>query len=275
VEILQHRDYRTFLKEELERRAERNTGYSLRAFARDLAISPQMLSLVLNGKKSISQDIAASMANRLGFDPKEAGHFLDLAMLSQSRSSHVRAVLEFRIRERVASADSRFKTLDVEAFKAIADWHHFAILALTEVEDFKSDAKWIADRLGVSTFEISQALERLKKLELLEQEGNGGRLRRTSLNMTATYGSPNAALRKLATQLLEKAVEALEAQSIEERDVTHITMAIDPALLPEAKKMIAEFRRKFCEFFNQGEKTEVYTFVPALYRLTKKKGAKK
>jgi uncharacterized protein (TIGR02147 family) len=184
-------------------------------------------------------------------------------------------VIEFRIRERSAVADASFKSLDIEAFKAISDWHHFAILALTDVQGFKSDAKWIAERLGTSSFEISQAIERLEKLELLEKDPKSGRLKRTSLNMSATYGSPNAALRKLAKQLLEKGVDALESQSMDERDITNITMAIDPSLLPEAKRMITDFRRKLCEFFNQGEKTEVYTFTPALYRLTKKKENKK
>jgi hypothetical protein len=54
VEILKHRDYRAFLKSELEERMEKNSSYSLRAFARDLTVSPQMLSLVLNGKKTTS-----------------------------------------------------------------------------------------------------------------------------------------------------------------------------------------------------------------------------
>lgn len=88
--------------------------------------------------------------------------------------------------------------------------------------------------------------------------------------MTASYEAPNAALRKLAKQYLEKSIEALENQTIEERDITNITMSIDPTRLPEAKKMIRDFRRKLCAFLEQGERTEVYMFSPALINITKK-----
>jgi hypothetical protein len=48
-----------------------------------------------------------------------------------------------------------------------------------------------------------------------------------------------------------------------------MTMAIDPSLLPEAKEMIADFRRKLCSFLEQGKRSEVYTFAPSLFRLTR------
>ena len=48
-------------------------------------------------------------------------------------------------------------------------------------------------------------------------------------------------------------------------------MAIDPNLIPEAQKMISDFRRKLCAFLEQGNRTEVYAFAPSLFRLTKKK----
>lgn len=90
------------------------------------------------------------------------------------------------------------------------------------------------------------------------------------MNLTANYGAPNSALRKLARQLLQKAIDSLESQSMDERDVTHVTMAIDPSRLPEAKKMIAKFRRDLCAFLEQGRRTEVYAFSPALFRISKK-----
>lgn len=269
MEILEHRDYRTYLKSELERRVSSNSRYSLRAFARDLKMSPQMLSFVLNKKKSISPEAGVGIANQLNLDPEEASHFLDLVMLAHSRSSsQIKKLIEFRIEQRIASHNSGFKTLDIEVFKAIADWHHYAILELTLTDGFKSDPKWIAARLGMSPFEVTQAIERLERLELLEKDSTG-RIRKTDVNITASYNVPSAALRKLAKGMLERAIDSLETQSVDERDITNITMAIDPALLPEAKKMIAEFRRKLCAFLEQGDQTEVYTFSPALFKITR------
>ena len=261
------RDYRPYLRNVLEKRIAANASYSLRAFARDLEVSPQMLSFVLNGKKGISQESAADIAERLELGPAESSYFVDLVTLNHARSPQARKLAEYRIEERLSS-QTTYKTLEVEAFKAISDWHHYAILELSFTKGFKADPKWIAERLGISSFEASQAIERLKSLELFEKDKKGN-LRKTELNISASYGTPSSALRKLARQLLQKASESLESQSIDERDITNMTMAIDPSLLPEAKQMISDFRRKLCAFLEQGLRTEVYVFAPSLFRLSK------
>lgn len=49
MEMTHYRDYRSYLRNELECRVNANAQYSLRAFARDLDMPPQMLSFVLSG----------------------------------------------------------------------------------------------------------------------------------------------------------------------------------------------------------------------------------
>lgn len=266
MQVTNYQDYRSYLKGVLEKRVFANPRYSLRAFARDLKISPQMLSFILNKKKGISSRTAADFAERLELGPTDSSYFLDLVSLSRAKGSQEKKLAQRRIDER-RTANTEYRFLAAEAFQAIADWQHYAILELTFIQSFKSDPKWIARRLGISPFEASQALDRLKTLGLLLPHGRDG-LRKSDHRLTATFGAPSAALRKLARQLLQKAADSLDSQSIEERDVTNITMAIDPALLPEAKAMIADFRRKLCAFLEQGKRTEVYTFLPALFKIT-------
>lgn len=266
MEISQYRDYRKYLRDELEARIQKNPLYSLRSFAQHLGITPQMLSFVLNRKKNISLDTAEQITERLNLEPDEANHFLDLVALSKTKKKITKGVIEKRIEANKPSPI--YTSLEASKFKIISDWHHYAILELTQTKGFKSDISWIAKRLGIKPFEVEQAIERLQELELLEIDSKG-KLVRTELNMTATYKAPNAALRKLATQYLEKSIAALENQSMEERDITNITMSIDPSRLPHAKKMIADFRRKLCLYLEQGERTEVYVFSPALIKITK------
>lgn len=265
MDISKYGDYRDYLRDELERRLAKNPTYSLRAFARHLGISPQMLSFVVNRKKNISSGVAAQFADRLNLNPSESTYFLDLVTLAKSTKPAEKKLVEERIRLRERTPE--FAQLEESKFKVISDWHHYAILELTQTVGFKSDAAWIAKRLGIKAFEAEQAIERLKVLELLE-ESPTGQITRTEVNLSATYEAPNAALRKLAKQYLEKSIAALEDQPREERDITNITMSIDPTRIPEAKKMIADFRRKLCAFLEQGERTEVYVLSPALIKLT-------
>lgn len=269
MQLNQYRDYRLYLRDELERRMAKNVGYSLRAFAKHLGVTPQMLSFVLNKKKNISGAMAAQIADRLDLDPSQANYFYDLVALARSKTAASQKIIEARLEHSLKESSPGYRNLEATQFKIISDWHHYAILELTQTKGFRSNSAWIAKRLGIRTFEAEQAIGRLIDLELLE-ETKGGRLVRTELNLTATYQAPNTALRRLAKQYLEKSIAALEKQSQEERDVTNITMAIDPTRLPQAKKMITEFRRKLCKFLEQGERTEVYVFSPALIKITKK-----
>lgn len=259
--------YRNILKGEFQTRLSRNSHYSLRAFARDLGLTPQMISAVFNGKRDLSFDAAAEIASRLDLDPNKVQDFLDAVVLEGCKSEIARNLVMKRIEERNQTTDG-FKLLNLEMFKTISDWYHLAILELVGTKDFKSDYRWIASRLGISIHEAKEAISRLKALELLEDVD--GVLKGTEFDVSALSDIPAAALREHARQILQKALSSLEDQTQGERDITSMTMAIDPSLLPEAQKMILQFRRKLCRFLESGEKTEVYVFMPALFRLSQK-----
>lgn len=175
------------------------------------------------------------------------------------------------IRQRIEErnhAPGTYKSLTLEMFKTISEWQHLAILELTTCKGFKSDARWMATRLGISVHEVNEAVSRLKALELLEEQGST--LRKTEFHVSALSNVPDAALRTHAKQILSKALTSLDEQSQDVRDITSMTMAIDPKLLPEAKRMILLFRRRLCKFLERGERSEVYVFSPALFRLSQK-----
>src|ERR1700733_8832696 len=101
--LKEQNDYRQYLRNVLEERTSKNAHYSLRAFARDLELSPQMLSFVLNKKRDLSPGSAAEVAERLELNPAEAAHFVDLVSL-RSRVPALHRLAKFRLQERASSA---------------------------------------------------------------------------------------------------------------------------------------------------------------------------
>jgi uncharacterized protein (TIGR02147 family) len=263
-------DYREFLRHELERRVQTNTRYSLRAFARDLSVAPQVLSGVISGKKNISPEVAVEIAKRLKLDNEELSYFHDLVELSQAKSDSLKEVIQYRLTK--YNGNQTYRVLQEDVFKILADWYHGAILELTFTSEFQNDPVWIAKRLGITPLEARQAIERLLRLELLEEIG--GLLRKTEVNITSTQDIPSAALKQVALQLIDKASDAIAAQSVDERDIGTMTMAIDPKRLPQAKRMIRKFRRELTEYLEAGSRSEVYCFASQLFSLTtaKEKG---
>jgi transcriptional regulator with XRE-family HTH domain len=60
-----NQDFRQYLREELARRCQKNTQFSLRGFARMLEIEPSSLSKLLNGKRRITEAMLVRLAQKL------------------------------------------------------------------------------------------------------------------------------------------------------------------------------------------------------------------
>ena len=74
------------LRDELSKRMSNNPQYSLRAFARDLTVSPQQLCNVMNGRKGMSGGMALAIADRLQFTQGEKDYFCNLVQSQFARS---------------------------------------------------------------------------------------------------------------------------------------------------------------------------------------------
>jgi uncharacterized protein (TIGR02147 family) len=247
-------NYRDILKDKLSERCQKNSKYSLRAFARDLGLSPQRLSHVLSGRHGLSPQAAQQVAAALDLTEQEATYFCTLVQEKHARSS----VLKSKAKEKLQEITSQYKDLSLDHFKIIADWYHFAIMELTLVEGFSSEPKWIAKALGITEMEAKMALERLVRMELLELATNGD-IRLTGQFFVDPKGTPSQALRQFHRQLMEKATLSMEFQKLDQREFSSTVLAIDESDLPKAKEVLKNFRVQFDKEFSAGKrKTKVY-----------------
>jgi hypothetical protein len=68
-------------------------------------------------------------------------------------------------------------------------------------------------------------------------------------------------------EILNKSIESLESDPISERNHSGMTVAIDPALIPEAKKRISNFLQELSDFLESGNSTRVYEIHLSLFSL--------
>lgn len=242
--------YRSILISELEKRKERNSAYSLRAFSRQLKLSPAQLSKIISGKKPLTPKTAAKIADALAFTPLERAAFVESTVSDINEESSVNPR---EIRE--------------EEFHLIADWYHFAILSLSELKHHKSDPRWIASQLGIKVSEASDAVFRLQKLNVIEVRN--GKMRQVMKPLKTATDIPSAAIRLHHFQNFEQAKRKLEETAVEEREYTSITMAISRKKIPQAKKMMTQFKRKLSTLLENGEKDAVYTLSLQLFPVSR------
>lgn len=239
-----------FLRDELISRCQSNPGYSLRAFARDLEIDNSVLSKILNGKRKVGSRVINRLSNQLNLDVKTRLSFFEDNDCSQ--------------------ANQAYQQLAIDSFKIISDWQHYAILELIRMDNFKSDVGFVSDTLGISILEAKAAVDRLKRVGLIEIDDSGhwidvsgGKSTNISNDMTSS------ALKKMQEQLLQKSIESMYKVPYELRNNTSMTMAIDVEKLDQAQVEIKKFRRKLANLLSRGEKrNDVYNLSISLFPLT-------
>ncbi len=126
-------DFKSYLQEELVLRCKRNPSYSLRSFSKAVGVSPSFLSKILNGQRRITDEVFEKIATNLNLEP---------------------AIRTAFVREAKPSSDSEmnFHNLQLEYFKIISDWYHYALIELTNLDGFQNSHKsshgFIPIRLG-------------------------------------------------------------------------------------------------------------------------------
>ncbi|MGZ3787127.1 MAG: TIGR02147 family protein [Bacteriovorax sp.] len=260
-------NYRTIIGRELEARKRRRSGYSLRAFARDLKIPAPKLSQILNGVCGISRVRAVQIATIIGLSTEEKEFFISLVEAEHSRSPIDRKRAQERLEK--LKEDDGFASLSIERFKIISDWYHAALLELPKLKKFNSTPKWISARLGIEKKQAVAAIERLVDFGLLEEDSESLTLKRTKNHLATPSGIPTREIREHHSQILSKADQALELP-VTERDFSAITMAIDSSRLDEAKEKLKEFRREFCKEIQTGhDKDRIYCLAIQFFPLDK------
>jgi uncharacterized protein (TIGR02147 family) len=247
-------NYRAFLQRELVERCKKNPQYSLRAFSKNLGVAPSLMSRVLNGERKISQKFLMQTASALNLLPQ------DISNIFKNKNQ----------KDSLTKASLSFQTLALEHLEAISDWVHYALFELIETDDFKSNSKWMAKRLGVSHYEVEMALARLEKLQIIICDSKGRYQKLKEHIATTDHSFSTLAFRNLQKQFLNMAARALDEVPMNLRDQTTMTMAIDASRIEEAKVKIKKFRYEMLEFLQSTEKiNEVYGLTIGLFPITR------
>ena len=251
-------DYYLFkLKDVLSKRQQKNPHYSLRAYARHLRINPGTLSKVLNGERKLSSKSAETVMTALNLGTQEKALFME--------SLEDKKLLIDNIK--IKNSKSSYIVSETN-YKIIAEWEHFVVLDLFDLNSFDPTTENIQKKLGLSKLRAEVVLENLIKSGLIDIDHDGKFIRRYQ-NLKTTDDIPNQALVDSHIETLEIAQKKIEDVLVEYRDFSSISLPMDLKKLPEAKAIIKEFRQKMKSLLEDDQnKTEIYQLAVQLYPLT-------
>lgn len=255
-QCLNYDSFRALLVNEFEKRKEKNSSYSLRAYANFLLINPACLSVILRGKRPLTAKLVQRFSNRLNLSPEDLSHITSTA-------------------EKGSKAN--YEIMTFEMFQMLSEWHYDAICELVKLDGFRNDSKWISAQLNVDVTKVNIAIERLLKYDFLSKdEFNNLHLEKAD-NDLHVDDFTDVALRKLQEKALELSKDAINSVNIESRFHGTMTMAIDQKKLPEAKKELRKFKQKFCtKIQNKSDSCNaVYQLQLSFFPLTNKERIQK
>ncbi|WII72671.1 TIGR02147 family protein [Bdellovibrio sp. 22V] len=240
-----------FLLNEFQRRRSQNPTLTNAQFAKILGIPSSRLSDYINGRRIMTTTIGRQIVKGLG--------------MTENDFDHLKNLIEFdRKKIKTLMPESQLKE---DEFAIICDWYHFAILALVPIKTFQPNPQWIAERLNIPLEVAHAAIDRLVRLGLLVLED--GKFIVTQKQLETTHNIPSESLRRSHKQSLVQVLDNMDRVPLDLRDVTSITFPMNRKKIPEAKRLIRNFRRKMATLMTQGPKTDVYNLNVQLFPVTK------
>lgn len=236
--------YKKVLENELLARCKKNPSYSLNAFAKSLGLSQSSLSKIFSQQSKLSIEKAKHVVEMLKLDVNER----DLFLISVSLHH-----------------DPEKMVLTSSLSKIIENPLYHLILNTIKLDDFQSDVHWIAGRVRSNVETVQNALNELLQVGLIKEvDGNIER----AFPKTESHDqiSPDSQ-KKFHRSVLSKAISSLDEYSSEQRNITGITMSIDPDKMDIAAKEITRFRQRMSKALESGKKTQVYHLEVGLFPL--------
>jgi uncharacterized protein (TIGR02147 family) len=250
-------DIPSLLRERLRAAKRRNPRFSLRSFAKQLAIDHSTLSQVLRNRRRLSARALEGVGKRMGLSDEA-----------------IRAYAQSHQKKKPTSPpqDLRGVHFDLDTFQTLSIWHHYAILELIQVEGFKTDSRWIAKTLGIAVEDVNIALQRLMRLGLLEM---AGRDRWVDTSGDAEFRSATlteAARNRINQEIHEQAIEAIQGVPSEQRVHRQVVVALDSKRLSKLQALADEFVSELRRLATESDaKDDVYQVEISLFPVTTRK----
>ena len=248
ISIFKFEDYRAYL--EVYRRMlcdSTQTKAQLEPWSKRLGYrSPRSIAMVIKGQRLPSATLVSRLSQDFKLNDREHRYFELLVEKARREKRGANLGDTLQQLQLLRGEESHGRLLSADQFSWIAEWYHYVLRQLIVTKWFREDLPWIQKTLRhkISAVQIRDAIERMIALGLVGRNRQG-HLILTEPHIKTTQNIPSEALRQHQKQMLQRALEAIDEQSLESRETTSVTIAIDSADFGAAVSAIRKFRDEF------------------------------
>jgi uncharacterized protein (TIGR02147 family) len=243
VSVFDYTDYRLYLKAFYEENKQRNPAFSYRYIARRVGFkSPGHLTLILQGKTNISNRMLTQFITFLGLKKREAEYFELLVNYDQAKGQAEKK----RYFERIAGFKGvNASVLSPAQYEFYRQWYYSAILDLLEFYQYRGDSVELARMIQppITPTQARKAIELLDELALIRKCADG-HYEVSQANLSVRSEGHSVALANYASEMMNRAREALDALPREERSISWAGFSASEATFERICEETRAFRRR-------------------------------
>lgn len=246
-DIFTYIDYRTYLRDLFEEQKTKSPYFSFRSLSQKVGIkSSGFISMVLQGKRSISDNLAIRLAKALQLTKKEIEYFRTMVQFSQAEIHEQRAL---HLEKLITLQKNPIRKLTQDQYEFYERWYYSAIRELVAITPISDDYERIAKlvRPAIKPQEAQQALEVLSRLGLVDKDAAGVYKRTDSVITSGISQIQSCAIQQFQRSSLELAKTAMDRFSKNERELSTITMSIDEQSYELIRDKLARLRQEIME----------------------------
>lgn len=241
-------------------------GFSLRAVAKRLDVSPSFLSRIFSGQRPVPYALLLKMKTVLDIAPE---------VFASLREAHEVKIDDHasptKGKRTVKTSLDDWEMASQESVRILREWYFLPILQLASLQNFDGEMTTIAKRLGLKVAVARAACEELTELGLLERKAG----RYSSANKKLRWDSAKSVteVRRFHSSMLEKAKDSLgQTEDFERRLITGVTLTTSPEKILAAKQKLADCLHAIANDLMSDDEsaTEVFHLAAQLFPLTKK-----
>lgn len=245
------------LKAALNRLQTQNKGFSMRAFAQKLGVSPSFVSRVMNEKADLPFDRIEEVAQILRLDKISQ----DRLLKSYADERTLGILHKTGVSDRHEEIMSEYIELASKQHALLLKWYYIAILDLAASKEFSIQPEWLARKLGLRVDEAQEAASFLKAQKFLVQTKDG-LWKKSFKNIRFPTKESLELIRSYHAMMMKQALKVLREKKsqkdFDRRLIAGLSMAANPAQLSRAVAKLNEAVFDVAKIMSTGDCSEVY-----------------
>lgn len=269
LSIFDFTDYRSFLLQKgLPQGFYAHTAKNLKSWAQRLGYkSPSSLSMVLTGERFPSEEMIDRFSADFELTAREKRYLRLLVEYEKALSQKKDVTL---LLQEIQQASSKHtQSVEGDVFAIMNSWYFFAIKQLVGTPAFSEDVEWIKQRLRnkVNEDQIKDAFKILEDLKMITRTEDG-KLVLSKQSIITQNDMSSETIKQHHREMIGLSLQALDEQSIEERQFSSTTIRMEKANIAKAKKFVFDFIKEFSAQFYDVEGEDIYQLNSSLFELT-------